>query len=485
MGSEELSYAVRPTALAVVLGQFSAVLAGLTIVPAIVALGFGDVDFAASCGVIVLVLAGAAAVTRRLPQPHELQANEALVASVLLFLLSPALMTFPLASAGLDPIDAFFEAMSAVTTTGLSTVADIDGRGAAFIFARSWMQWYGGLGFVVLSIALIVRPGPLARQLAAAGNDESGFLGSARAHGRSILLVYLVLTAVGIVAVLATGVGFFPALVHVLSSVSTGGFSSRPDSLATIGGWPTQLVVLLVCCAAAVPLATYHRATRSGWRAIVADPQARALAVASAILAAAMTGILVVSDGMAPGEALRHGAFQVLSAQSTTGFATLGIGGLSDGAKVVIILAMFVGGGAGSTAGGIKLLRALAAIQVVRGLVAAASLPRHAVVRPRLGSAAIEADEAGPLLAIVVLFVAVVALSWLAFVVAGFPPLDSLLEVVSATATVGLSTGITSATLPQVLKAVLCLDMLLGRLEIVAVLVALYPRTWIGLRRKL
>lgn len=485
MRADELSYAVRPRALAVVLGQLAAVLAGLTCVPLLVALGFGDAAFAGRCGVVVVLLAAAALAARRLPRPRELQANEALVASVLSFVVAPLLMTWPLAGAGLAPGDAFFEAVSAVTTTGLSVVADVAGQPPALVFTKAWMQWYGGLGFVVMSVALIVRPGPLARQLAIAGSDEDDLAGGARAHGRTLLGVYVLLTLAGIALVMATGLGFFAALVHVLSSVSTGGFGVRADSLATIGPWTTQLAILLVCCAGAVPLVAYHRGWRRGLRSFAADVQVRALALAIVVLGATMVAVLVLVDGFAPAAALRHGTFQVLSAQSTTGFSTLDLASLSDAAKLVLVAAMFVGGGAGSTAGGIKLLRAVGVAQIVRGIVASAGLPRHAVAGDvEVGGVALDYDEARHVVAIVVLFPVVIAGSWAAFVVSGFPAVDALLEVVSATATVGLSTGITSATLCDGLKAVLCVDMLLGRVEIVAALVAMYPRTWVGLRRE-
>lgn len=484
MRSDELSYAVRPAALASVLGQLAAVLAGLTCVPLLVAVGFEDYAFAGRCAVVTGMLVTLAVAARRLPAPQHLQANEGLVASVLLFVFAPLLMAYPLAGSGLAADDAIFEAISAVTTTGLSMAIDIDTYGPAFAFTRSWMQWYGGLGFVVLSLALIVRPGPLARQLAVSSGDEGGILGSARLHGRILLMVYAILTLAGILLLIAMGVGLFPALVFVLSSVSTGGFSPRPDSLATIGTWPVQLAVLLVCCSGAVPLVAYYRGWRDGWRSFFGDIQLRAFVVALLVLTITMTVVLSLADGMSPLQALHQGGFQVLSAQSTTGFSTVDVSELSWAARLTLILAMFVGGSAGSTAGGIKLMRALGALQVVSTMVSAASLPPHAVVKARLGEQSIEDDEATHLLAIIVMFVAVVALSWLAFVFTGFAPMDSLFEIVSATGTVGLSTGITDPSLPGSLKAVLCVDMLLGRLEIVAVLVALYPRTWIGLHRE-
>lgn len=485
MRTESLRYAVRPAAVTAALGQLVAVLAALTMVPALVAAVSGEWGFAARCGVVAVLLGLIARLARQCALPARLQRNEALAASVLLFLLAPLAMAYPLASGGLAPLDAWFEATSAVTTTGLSTVANPEEQSRAFLFTRAWMQWYGGLGFVILSVALVVRPGALARQLDASGGAEGELFGNARAHGRAVLKVYAALTLAGFALFLASGLPGFDALLHVLASVSTGGFSSRDASLAGLGSWPSQLTVLLVCAASAVPLAAYYRAHRSGWHRLAADRQLRALVAVIALLAIATAAILWGIDGMAPAAALRHGVLQVISAQSTAGFSTVDVGAWSPAAKLTLVLAMFVGGGAGSTAGGVKLLRVLAALQVARSIVRSAAAPPHAVVRPQLGAHPIADEEARDLVTILVLFIAVIALSWMAFVVAGFEPIDALFEVVSATGTVGLSTGVTHASLPAALKVVLCADMLLGRLEIVAVLVALHPRTWIGRRTEL
>ena len=146
------------------------------------------------------------------------------------------------------------------------------------------------------------------------------------------------------------------------------------------------------------------------------------------------------------------------------------------------LIAMLIGGGVGSTAGGFKLLRLLIAIAVFRQIILRTSLPQHAVMQPGLGGHTLQASEIQEAMLLILLFVIVVALSWLPFVVMGYNPLDALFEVVSATGTVGLSTGITGPSLPSPLKGVLCVDMLMGRLEIIAWLVLCYRGTWFGRR---
>jgi trk system potassium uptake protein TrkH len=143
---------------------------------------------------------------------------------------------------------------------------------------------------------------------------------------------------------------------------------------------------------------------------------------------------------------------------------------------------MTAGGSVGSTAGGIKLLRLLVILRVIQLLIRRAGLPPHAVAKPMLNGRTLETGETLQILAVPALFLLVVAVSLVPFMVYGYPALDALFEVVSATGTVGLSTGITSTDLPGTLKAVLAFDMLAGRLEFIALLVLLSPHTWFGRR---
>ncbi len=152
--------------------------------------------------------------------------------------------------------------------------------------------------------------------------------------------------------------------------------------------------------------------------------------------------------------------------------------------KVVMLLSMLIGGSIGSSAGGFKILRLLILLRLLQLLLRRTTMPLHAVAEPYLGEQKLEADEASQALQLILLFLIVILASWIPFVVLGYDPLDALFEVVSASGTVGLSSGIARPELEPLLKGILCLDMLAGRLEIVALLVVLYPRTWFGRREK-
>jgi trk system potassium uptake protein TrkH len=478
----ELRYAVRVRVVAKYSGQLSLVVAVLTAAPLLAAIFGGDLDAAFRYAAVIAVFAGLGTVLARLQAPSRIEANEAITIVAVIFLVTPLAMAYPMSASGLHLLDAVFEAISAVTTTGLTTVRFVESESTTFLFTQAWMQWYGGLGIVVLSLALVVHPGVAARGLSVAETESDDLAGSAGAHARRILIVYGVLTGAGVLGLLLLGTGLFNALVYTLAAVSTGGFSPHNNSVAGLGGLLVQAAVLVIAFLGAVPLALYYRLAREGWKFTANVSQMAALAACGTLTAAALGLCLYFVEGMPLADVLHHAPLMGFSAQTTTGFSTIDAAKLDSASKLVMILAMAVGGGAGSTAGGFKLLRLLILLRVLQALIVRTSLPRHAVMEPSLENRRLEEGEMREALLLIVLFAGVIACSWLPFLAMGYDPLDSLFEVTSATATAGLSAGVTSAGLPALLKGVLCADMLMGRLEIVPWLVMLSRGTWLGRR---
>lgn len=476
-----LSYAVQPAVIIRYLGQILLILAILALAPLLVSLLFGEYRFSMRFAVVIVISLLLALPTRYLPAREQIQANEALVIVALAFLLAPLLMLYPLSGAGVSLIDTAFEAVSGVTTTGLSTLETVEDKPRTFLFARAWAQWYGGLGIVVFSIALLMRNQLAARRLTATAGSGS-LVTTARVYARRMLRVYLALTVGGFCVLLFLTGSVFDSLLHTLAAVSTGGFSPYADSVAAYPAWSARFTVLLIALLGAVPLPLYYLARHGGWRHLLRDAEVRALLALVLVTAAALAACLHYSAGIDWAASAGHGLLQSLSAQSTAGFSSLDIAALDDTSKVVLIISMFVGGGAGSTAGGIKLLRLLIALRLLQLLLLRSTQPAHAVAHLELEGRAVANDDIQNALLLILLFAAVIVFSWLAFVACGYPPLDSLFEVASATGTVGLSTGITSPELEPGLKLLLCADMLLGRIEIIALMVVLYHRTWFGRR---
>jgi len=476
-----LRYSIRPRPVLKYFGQLCIVLALLTLVPLVVSIIFGDYRVTLRYTIVVVGVFTMGFFLRRLSTPKRVQTNEAMVVTALIFLFAPMVMTWPTMASGLSFVDALFETISGVTTTGLSVTASVADKQAIFLFSRAWMQWVGGLGIVILFVATMIRPGLAAKRIGDLEDYEDDLVGSTRTHARRVLIVYSILTGFGIIVLALLGAGWFNSVLYTLSAVSTGGFSPHNASLAGLNSSWLQGMVILLSVAGSIPLFLYFRSFKEGGRVLIRDRQLQGLLIAG-LVAALLTALFLTRDGFSWIQALHHGVLNAFSAQSTAGFSTLDISQLNAGAKLTLIFSMFLGGGVGSTAGGIKILRLLILGQLLYIFLQRPGMPRQAVAEASLGRRRLETDELQNALSIVFVFLTFVAISWLIFVGMGHKPLDSLFEVVSAIGTVGLSTGISAPDLHPLLKGVLCADMLLGRLEIIAWLVLFYPRTWIGRR---
>jgi trk system potassium uptake protein TrkH len=471
--------------VATYLGVLFLPLAALTVVPAVVALLAGRFDVAWRYGAVIGLLLAAGGLCTRLRRPSRIQANEALVVTASIFAVSSLVMSFPLAAYGMHPIDAVFEAVSGVTTTGLSTLGAIEDRPAPLLFARAWLQWVGGLGVVVLALAMLIRPGTAAKRLGFDRREMDDLAGGTRAHAKRVLVAYGLLTVVGIGLVWFAGATWFDAVVHVLAGISTGGFSTHDGSLAGIPSPWARGAIVLVCFAGALSFTWYYSGLYRKPSVVFRDVRIRTLLALCLLFVALIQLTLVGAAGLPPLEALGHAALMGLSAQTTAGFASLPVAELPDVAKLLLICSMITGGAVGSTAGGIKILRVLAVVLLLGSLLREVSTPRSSRLRGSLGNLRFRPDELRNAVAVVIAYGSVVLLSWFVFLSYGHDPLDSLFEIVSATATAGLSAGIVGPGLEPMLKAVLCIDMLMGRVEVIAVLILFFPPTWIGKRRGL
>jgi len=483
---DSLMRAARPAVVLSMLGRLLLTLAALSAVPALVSLLDRDaVLFWPLCTVSALLgLLGWP--LSRINTGKDIQWNEALAITGLAFVIAPSVMVWPVMALGIDPVDAWFEAVSGVTTTGLTTLRGMSERPAEFLFLRAWMQWYGGLGIAALTIALIMRHQAGARRLLET-TGESLKDASARTHARRVFLVYAALTVTAVGAVWASGLPAFSAVIHGLAAVATGGFAGFDQNIAPL---PAASVAVLcaVCVAAAISLPLYAQLRARGGRAVLSAPEVQALLWAVLITSACLAAIAVASSaatsetvdwtGMVA-DALVLG----VSAQTDAGFSTTDVAALPASAQLVLMISMTTGGCTGSTAGGIKLIRLLVLLRLIQVTLQRTATTERAVLNVRVGGDRVEPDMIASALQLLGLWALVLLASWMVFLLHGKPPMGSLFEVVSATSNAGLSAGLTGPDLAPLLKLVLTADMLLGRVEILALLVVLYPPTWLGRRR--
>ena len=272
----------------------------------------------------------------------------------------PYLLTGTLAS----PVDALFESASGFTTTGATVLVDIEAAGRGVLFWRSFTQWLGGMGIIVLFVALLPELGPGARflyKLEVPGPTAEALRPHIRDTASILWRIYLGLSAAQVILLMLAGLDLYDALTHTFSTLSTGGFSPRAASVAAFDSAVVDAIIIVFMILAGANFSLYFNLRhRSGWLPVWRDPELRAyltiLGGASLVITWDLLARGVFEPGNAP-SAFRHSLFQVTSILTTTGFATVDFEGWPAAARMLLVAVMFVGGCAGSTAGSMKVMR--------------------------------------------------------------------------------------------------------------------------------
>lgn len=463
----------RPGTLVLVMAKHG-LLAALLFGPPLLWAGIeGETTLALALTAPIVIGLAAWLATWRRTLPDDLRGVEAMVSIALLFLLSAVFSVPAFMALGLAPASAFFEGMSAMTTTGLSMARDPDSWPFAAHVLRSWMQWCGGLAMATAVLALVLGPGPAARAIGKAGIDDRNRIQSARTQARELLGAYALLTAGFALAIgLALGNGA-EGLVLTLSAISTGGFAPRSDSLGSYG-LMVQALVILACLAGAVSLLAFAQALRRKGPAFWAAPSVRRVTVMTVICAVALALAMAATGST---DAYVPTLLNLISAFTTAGYATQDMPA-APALLAVFVLAMVIGGDRGSTAGGIKLWRVSILARALRHALTLPRLPERALSPLRHRGDPVKDTFLVALIGLLTLYVLSAAGVWVMLTALGYPAHLALFDTVSALSTVGLSTGVIGPDLPPGAQLVLAFAMWLGRLEFIAVIVLVLPGTW-------
>lgn len=465
------------------------VVSAAMLLPASLGVVLGEVDAALGLvlGACIGISLGAVA-ELRLPALQEVHWGDGMVASGLTWLVAPLVCAVPLFVSGhFDSFqDAYFDAMSGLTCAGLSVLQDLDHLPDSLNLWRHVMQFLGGQGIVLVVLTFFAGGGGAVGMYAGEAREDK-ILPNVRRTARFIWRASLIYAAIGITALsgalLASGMDLYSAAFHstnlFFAGFDTGGFSPRSSSIGYYHSAAMEAVLIVVMIAGSLSFTVHYLLWQGQGRELLRNVETRVLALTFstlfAMLAFGLIGQDVYGDWVAT---MRRGLFQLVSAHSGAGFATVpgpvfssAWGVLAPGALVV---AMGIGGMSGSTTGGIKGIR-LALVGKTIGLTARrAALPPdahvvtdyHHVRRRRVDP---EAARAATTVLLLFLFLyligAVVGLFY------GIPFEEALFESTSAAGGVGLTTGITSPSMPDGLMWTYILQMYLGRLEFISALV--------------
>ena len=396
------------------------------------------------------------------------------------------------------PIDAYLEGMSAATTTGASVVTDFDELSKSLAMWRQFTQWLGGMGIIILAVAILPRLRVGGRQILETelpGPEVAALSERIRETARSLWALYIALTAV--LALLLASLGWlgvddamtpYEALAHAFSTMPTGGFSTQPNSIQAFSPEAQWIIAAFMLVAGVNFILVFRAIVRRHPRVLVRDEEFRLYLALVAMASIALLVQLVSYDLFSGEEAVRAAVFQAISVITTTGYATTDFALWPVLSLLTLFALMFLGGSAGSTTGSIKVVRHLLVGKILRRELDQTVSPE--VVMPiRLNGAPVEERTLRAIAAFILLYVGLwaVGASVVAIDVAiadvPMSALDSFAVSASALGNGGPGFGITGpfgsfAPLPDVSKITMILLMWLGRLEIIPVVVLLTRHYW-------
>ena len=436
---------------------------------------------------IIITIATGLSLRWCFPSKEEIGSKEAFAIAAFGWTLVVCFGTLPFLFAGTFPsfIDAFFETMSGFTTTGASVLANIEKHPHAILFWRNQIQWLGGMGIVVLLVAIIpaLRLGGVRLFKAEIpGPTPSKLTGTIKDTAKLLWLIYVVISAAEVICLYVSGMSLFDAVTHMFGTMPTGGFTPRNLSVSTFNNPLFESIIIVFMFIAGINFILIYGLLRGEVKNFLKNSEFLFYVgvILTCVLITTVELRLYIYQSIFT--ALRYASFQVVSITTTTGFVTANYDTWPALSKTILLVLMFVGGCAGSTGGAIKSMRVFLLLkQAYREL--------HKLVHPqavipiRWGDKVISEDVLRNITGFFSLYVLTFIIC--SFIMAGLG-LDMISAISSVAATlgnVGPGFGLVGPTqnyssIPAAGKMVLIFCMLLGRLEIYTVLILLIPAFW-------
>ncbi len=474
------------------------------LVPMLVDWGYGNWNDSLGFLIAAVAAFGAGEVAKRLsPKGIELNRLEGITVVASAWLVVSLFGAIPYLWAGLSVIDSLFESMSGLTTTGATILRDFSLYQEGLYLWRSMTQWFGGMGVIALFIAVLPKLGLAGRQLffaEAPGPEEDRLTPRVRHTAIALWALYVGLTAIQVALLIVAGMPIFDAVCNSLTTLAAGGFSPNPASIGGYANPTVEWIFILFIFLAGANYSLQYKALRGRPGSLFRDEEFRTYAilviVASLLLAyvllpfartpteaylSAETSRQVLYDA-APVTVLRLAIFQVLTIVTTAGFATDDFNLWNDQARAILLVLMFIGGSAGSAAGGPKIVRALLIVKYA-GTELFKALHPQAVKPVRLNGQVVPPRILRAIVSFLLLYLLIYIASVLMVTALGA---DLITAITASIATLGnIGPGFSAvgpmgsyADFPTVTKLILFLNMWIGRLEVMTVLVLLQPGVW-------
>jgi trk system potassium uptake protein TrkH len=479
---------VNLRAVGKVLAFLMLVTAACLLLPALVALAYREPDWRHFLAAAVVGAAGGGLALVFLRGAPDLRLREGFAVVAFGWIWVGLLGALPFWWSGQIPgfTDAVFESISGFTTTGASILTDIEGRSHATLFWRALTHWLGGMGIVLLAVAILPLLGVGGMQLFRAevpGPVAERLTPRIRETAKRLWGVYVLLTALEVLALLMAGMGLFDAVCHAFATMATGGFSNNDSSVGGYGSPAVEWIIIVFMFLAGVNFSLHYLALTGRWRVYHQDEEFRFYAVILG-LASALLVVVLLTAGLYPGagSAVRLALFQVVSITTTTGFGTADYLLWPPFAHAILLMLMAVGGCAGSTGGGIKVMRVLILLKHAKLELRKVLHPR-AVITLWFNNRAVSAGLQTNVLGFFLLFMTVYGLGVLLLTLGGRDLVTSVGATAATLGNIGPGLGLVGpasnyAALLGWEKWLLMLLMIIGRLELFTVLVLFLPAAW-------
>lgn len=458
------------------------------LVPALVDLAMNNIDwqaFAWAGGFGIFL--GLALVFSNSMDRVTLNLRQAFLMTVAIWVFLPAYAAVPftLSDPGLSYTDAFFEAMSGITTTGSTVMSGLDNQPPGILLWRAILQWLGGLGIIVMALTILpmLRVGGMQMFKVEAFETQEKVYSRATQIASALTLVYVGLTLLWAFLLWLAGMTVLESVAHAMSTIATGGYSTSDGSVGHFDSWRIDAIITVGMVMGGTPFLLLLQFVRGRPDQLWRDTQVQwylGIMLAFTLLIAWWLWQL---RGFGVLEALRYSSFNVVSLMTGTGFGTADFMGWGGFPVAALFLLMFVGGCAGSTSCGIKVFRFQILYETAKVQIGRLLQP-HAVFVPYFNGRPIQAGVPEAVMGFFFLYLLTVALLTLALGLLGLDFVTALSSATTAVSNVGPGLGPivgpagNFSTLPDLAKWLLALGMLLGRLEIYTVLVLLLPRFW-------
>jgi trk system potassium uptake protein len=449
--------------------------------------GGPDLGVLLACGVPTTLVG--VAVWRWTSVPAEVRILDVFVTVTMAWVVLAAIGGIPYLATGrlASPDQALFESLSGFTTTGATVLRPIADTSQGLLMYRAITQWIGGMGVIVLVIAVLPTVGAGAMNLMQAeapGPSGERLTPRVRQTARNLWFVYVGFSVAVLAAYLIAGMSLYDGFAHTFTTVSTGGFSPHNASLRHFESAAIEWIAIVAMFLAGGSFALYYRALRGQVRPLLRSTELHVYALVVLVASATVFAVANTDTGIA--EHLRDSLFAIVTVVSTTGYTTANFGEWTQSAQVVIILLLPFGAMAGSTAGGIKFVRILAVASYAHRAALRHLYPR--LVRPvRVGNRTLPDDIAQRIVGYMIMALAIFGGGALLIALTGPDMTTSFSAAASSFGNVGPGLGDIDPSgdylnLPAFARAVAMVQMLLGRLEIFPVILALSVVT---LRRRL